>query len=482
MVLGTVLRLREYLFDRSLWRDEASLVFNLQHRGLTGFAKPFVFNQAAPPGFYVGEHVVADALGRSELAYRLIPLMAGIGALVVLLVLVRRELDARTGLITLALCTAAVSLTEYSNEVKQYTIDLLVALLLVVATSVAVRARLDRRSALVVAGAGMVACWFSHTTVFVLVGCGAVLAWSPIRDRDLTRLKRVAAIGTSWVASWATFYFVLAREISDNSFFRRTLPDAFLPLPPHNSVGFHRWAQGWSSIVSMLTGRPSATLILTLLMALGVVWLWRQGRQGVIAIVALPYGAAVTASAFYQYPAVERWMLFILPGLAVFVAAGIVAIADWLRPRTPLLATATVIVIPGLIMSGVLSLFDRPTTIEEMRPLAARMASEIRPGDSAYATVISEPAFDYYVNRDHLHPARIIIGRTDPNDRAALEQELEPLRGRARVWVMTSAFWQPEGHLTPQVTAVLDSLGRRLERYDEPGVSLYLYDLSSNPK
>src|SRR4051794_40627579 len=63
VAVGALLRLREYAADRSLWRDEASLVHNILHRGWLGFDHPLDFNQGTPPGFFVIEHGVASIFG-----------------------------------------------------------------------------------------------------------------------------------------------------------------------------------------------------------------------------------------------------------------------------------------------------------------------------------------------------------------------------------------------------------------------------------
>jgi len=47
--LGIILRVAEYLPNRSLWRDEASLALNITNRSLFELlSKPLDYNQGAP--------------------------------------------------------------------------------------------------------------------------------------------------------------------------------------------------------------------------------------------------------------------------------------------------------------------------------------------------------------------------------------------------------------------------------------------------
>jgi hypothetical protein len=51
ILLGAVLRLRQYLLNRSLWADEASLAVNLVNRSFGELTELLDYHQAAPVGF-----------------------------------------------------------------------------------------------------------------------------------------------------------------------------------------------------------------------------------------------------------------------------------------------------------------------------------------------------------------------------------------------------------------------------------------------
>jgi 4-amino-4-deoxy-L-arabinose transferase-like glycosyltransferase len=480
LAAGVVLRLRQYAADRSLWRDEAALVYNVLHRGYLGFNRPLDFEQGTPPGFFMVEKAMSQVFGTSELSLRALPLLCGIGALVVALVLVRRHLDAPTGLVALGLMAVSPSLIYFASEVKQYSTDLFVSLLIVLAASSAWRRRYDLRSCVVLALTGMAGVWFSHAATFTLVGVGVVLAWPVLRDRDHRRIVRLIAVGAAWLATWATTYAVFDRHLDNDKFLRDFWSQAFLPIPPTSRAGLDRWGTAISTLFAMLTGHSTLVWLLGPLAIVGAVALWRTNR-GVLGVLLIPWITVVIASSRQLYPATERLVLFLLPMLAVLVAAGTVVVAQLAARRAPVFGPAIIGIVVVVCAAVSLNRFASPQPIEELRPLYEQLHSAARTGDTVYVAETAVPSYDYYRSRIGALPARMLSGTADAGNAAAVEREVDPLQGRSRVWLLTSAYWEPTGHATPAVTAALDRLGRRVAEYDRPGSMLVLYDLTRPP-
>ena len=470
MAAGALLRLREYAANRSLWRDEASLVHNVLHRGWLGFDHPLDFNQGTPPGFFVIERTVVSVFGSTELALRAPAVLASILALVVMAVLVRRELDPTTGLVALGLFAGATAVIEYGNEVKQYSLDVLVALLIALVVSYAWRAHLDRRWCLVLGATGAASVWFAHITPFVLVVAGATLAWQPLRRARPRRAPAAGAGGLGLVRVLAGPLSLAAPQPG-----RQLVPARLLarrvPADPaaRQPSGFDRWHTVLSSTSTLVTGRSVLDLLVAVVAVVGLIRLARR-QKGVLAMAVGPWLAVVVASAFEFYPAAERMVLFVVPGLTVLLGAGV---AGHRRPAPAHLSAA-----------GHRGRGDLRPALQRSRSRAARhdhhhrgatspphaLAGQARPGDAAYVTETAEPAFDYYADRLDLSLDPVVIGRAPFTDVDAIRAELAPLRGRPRVWIVASAFWRPEGDIDP---AVVDALGRmggvQLARYDGRG-------------
>ena len=81
VLLGSLLRLRQYLLNRSLWGDEASLAINLVTRNFSGLTQLLDYHQAAPVGFLFIEKLSILIFGNHDYVMRLFPLVAGISAI-----------------------------------------------------------------------------------------------------------------------------------------------------------------------------------------------------------------------------------------------------------------------------------------------------------------------------------------------------------------------------------------------------------------
>lgn len=78
--LGVILRLMQYLCNRSLSFDESLLALNIIDRSFTGLLHPLDYDQGAPIGFLMLEKLAIQVLGNSEYTLRLFPLLSGVGS------------------------------------------------------------------------------------------------------------------------------------------------------------------------------------------------------------------------------------------------------------------------------------------------------------------------------------------------------------------------------------------------------------------
>ena len=81
IAFGIVLRLIQYLANRSLWVDEAALASSIVTRTYRGLLQPLDYYQSAPTGFLMVERFFVELFGNSEYSLRLFPLLAWISSL-----------------------------------------------------------------------------------------------------------------------------------------------------------------------------------------------------------------------------------------------------------------------------------------------------------------------------------------------------------------------------------------------------------------
>lgn len=495
IALGAAARVALYARNRSVWVDEASLVLNIIHRSFLELCKPLEYTQGAPLGFLMLERLCVTLLGTSEYALRLVPLLASLISLPLFYGIARRILSPIPAAVALALFCFSPTLIYYASEVKQYSVDVAVALLLIRFLFFA-REHAGQRIALVpLAIAGMICLWLSHPALFVLAACFLVLLISPsANEDDLSPRPRptfgaLTAMTLCWLASFALVYFVSLRELAKNKMLRTYWIADFPPLPV--SVNKINWY--FRTLLAMFQN-PSGVGLAGLCAVAAIIGLrhfYKQNRFALLALIA-PLIVTFAASLLRQYPFRGRLLLFTSPILILLIGAGLEAARASLRP----LATVACILLIAYTARGAATAIATPTALgksaapdpeypdlphrEEVRPLMAYLAAHLQPGEPLY-TYVEQPA-KYYAERfgmknvdwQNLHPSTSDFEKVDWSSRRDL---MDALKGHKRCWILLSHIFSPEGaDQIPAHAMLLDTYGHRLQTLTAPGAALFLYD------
>src|SRR5271157_2953581 len=126
--LGVLLRVGVYLWNRQYWMDEGTLLGNLEGMRVLDFSGHLHGDQLAPVGFLIIERVIVGLLGDSGYATRFVPLVCGIVALWLFKSLAFRLLPFAAAMVALALFAFSDDLVYYSSELKPYSSDLALAM------------------------------------------------------------------------------------------------------------------------------------------------------------------------------------------------------------------------------------------------------------------------------------------------------------------------------------------------------------------
>jgi predicted membrane-bound mannosyltransferase len=176
LVTGVLLRIMHYLSNRSLWLDEAMLARNILDRDLFDLLRPLDYNQGAPPLFLLLVDAATVLFGSTELTLRLVPVVAAVAGLFLFFLIAKVYIDKRYLPVQMCIFAFSYPLVYYSQEVKQYSMDVAVALALSYAFMRLVASDKAPKAHIAVLGVGGgIAVWLSHPAVFVLAGIGVSL-------------------------------------------------------------------------------------------------------------------------------------------------------------------------------------------------------------------------------------------------------------------------------------------------------------------
>lgn len=504
------------MFNRSLWSDEAWLALNVIEKPLTQLVGRLDFNQAAPVGFVLTEGLAGAALGFSEYALRLFPLVCGLLSLPAFVWLARRMLARSAVPLAVLLFVVADGLVYFSSELKPYETDVAAALGLLIA-GILVKEHASRLSwtrAVVLACTGLALLVFSFPAIFVVAAVAATLVtWWALCKRGGVSVA-AAFVVLSWLAAaTGIVIFAAARvrfvresfELSSGSFLGVAGGSSLIHAV--NAMGTNI-AQG----IEFPQTRPfSQVEKLALLCAVvGALALLRRNWVH-FSMLVLPFPLLLVASAVDAYPISTRTELFLVPTVLLTIAEGVYQLVRWMPTRVQFVVAPLLV---GVIAAGPVwsaaSHVVHPRTHEEIRPVLEFVRDHWRPGDTLYVHYGAQPALLYYeecrcvrlsfpnssrplwpleplhgVSSKYSPAARpltsdVILGRsfggTDPGPYV---NDLKRIEGRRRVWFLYSHLnVGGEETVVQAMLRRLDSIGTRVNRVDRKKAHAYIYELA----
>lgn len=398
IILGAVLRVRQYLALDGLWSDEAMLAVNLRDKSWTevlfGKLDAFTSTQAAAPGFLAGIKAVIELGGVSEYWLRLLPLLASVAALILFAILARRLHGSWWSVPAVALVALTRTAIQEAANLKQYSLDMAVAtiLLLVLLRN----AGGTPRWWLAVSATAAVAVWFSHPVVIVYCGAAAGLCVYGLAGRRCwSAIPSLAAASLPVLLSFPSMYFVSVRGQRDE-FLADFWVDGFAPWGG-GPMAVLAWclesAREIFSLVGMNVGLVLFLWGLMVVPALVVRYRWASAVLLGVILMAIGFGAA------HLYPVNNgRLGAYLIPVLAVGLVMGTKATVEMLarlprlRQAMMLLAAAVFGLVVITVASRAVNQFLEPRDRGDSRALVAHLRRHLQPGHPVYVLRVGNDA------------------------------------------------------------------------------------------
>ncbi|MDQ7746462.1 glycosyltransferase family 39 protein [Hydrogenophaga pseudoflava] len=491
--IGWLLRGRQYLFNRSLWLDEAYLAVNFLERDLGQLLlEPLSNGQVAPLGFLALTKLLTALLGVQDWTLRLQPLAAGVLTLLAAAALARRTLSHGAAQATfVGLLALSPVLVYYSSEFKQYQNDVLATVGLL---WLAARFDLQRwpRDGLILAVAGAFAIWWSHPSLFVLAGVGLVLWSEAIRQRQRAAWLALTGMGLLWLLAFALHHTLVMNTLAGNRHLLDFWKFAYAPLPPV-SPGDWRWYLDSALALVYLAMRHVGVAhhgmlaswfdglnmgLLALSAAGSVALAWRAPRIAAIGLAVLL--ATLVASALHLYPLRSRPTLFLVPLVHLGLAATVQAVLDGKKlPARQLLAmtvTGFVLLVPAAASWKVVR---KPHNDQDMKGALLHISGQMQAGDGVVIDSMSHKAFNFYSRTHDLSAMPVVVFRPTPNqhhDAIATVRRLcgeQPMR---RSWVIVTHRLQARASFLEHMASV----AQPLQRWSGQGAAALLHDFGES--
>jgi 4-amino-4-deoxy-L-arabinose transferase-like glycosyltransferase len=510
---GIVLRLIRYLYNPSLWFDESDTAIDIINRPFSDLINPSPdWSVKYPYGFLIIEKLATQLFGNSEYALRLFPLVSGIVSLFLFYKVARYYLKHNDVLIALGLFAILDPLIYYSSELKPYSSDLALALLIFIVSTYIDSKKLNLPLIIFYGIFGAIIVWVSHPSIFVLAGVGVILATYSWNMKEWSKLWGLLTVYLMWVLSFISCYFIYIQKLQLN--FDMSVEEllmierSFVPFPP-KSLNDIRWIiDSFFEMFNTPTGL-SLTGIAAFVFLVGCISLFQSNKKKFFLLIS-PILFTIFASIIHQYPFKNRLIIFLVPFILLFIAEGIEFIREKISVKSA---------IPGMVLVGVLFIYPvswaiyhakSPTNNEEIRLEINYIKNNWQDGDIIYVYYYAQYAFEYYTK---FHPNSYAFDENDfivgiaprgwyrtwrkqhvskyygpdaPLKQSSTEifmtyiKDINKLKGRKRAWILFTGNIIKDGMQEEKfITFYLDTIGNKLDYIGHPGVAaVYLYDLS----
>jgi len=334
VALGLLLRTVRYGLCFPLYGDEGSLAANFLDRDFAGLFRPLDYGQIAPLGFLWVELFVVKLMGFCEYTLRFIPYIASIAS-VGLFAMLAQRFCGNTIAAALAVAVFSVShvLIRYAAEVKPYSIDLFVSIL-ILTLALRVIERKDLYLLWYMSLIVPIAVLFSLPALFVIAGVMLTLGVQFILDRDTRLLLPSAGLALSTFVSFAVYY---AFFLSPHHEFHKEGMTTFWAgaFPPIDNPFHLVW---W--FVDIHTGRLMAypagdkngsSAISFFFFVMGAITLWKADRRSALLLMLSPFLMTFGAALLHRYPygGSARIVQHLAPIVCLFVGIGINRMIQW---------------------------------------------------------------------------------------------------------------------------------------------------------
>ena len=501
---GVYIRFREYLFNRSLWLDEATLALNIVNKSFSQLMTMPLENATAPLGFVLLSKMVTMAGGDSEYALRFIPLCAGVVSLILFIQFLRQYGDRRAIPPALILFSLSYALLRYSTEFKPYSSDVLIALLILWGGISTLSRKFDFRYALRWGVGGGMLLWFSFPSVFVLGAVGMALFGRFASAQSWKELRNLGVALALWFLSFYMFYSFSVRHIASNSSLENYWVKNFMPFPLDTFDDLLWVGESFAAMLaySVYPGGIQPVFLGLIAFVAGSYAVFRK-KWDVFLMLLMPLVLALAASAMHRYPFSDRFLLFYVPVICFLISEGLMflilrrpskafrpGLVERLIKKTSFIpriwgyvSVAVIIFFPLMMVPVYLS--SRVVYAEEIKPVLRHVQNNSKKEDVLYVYYGAEPAFNYYrkvygLTENHSY----VQGISSRENWKKYKEDVSQFKNRARVWIIFAHVYYDAGGKGEEsyIVGYLESIGTQIDVVMAEGASAYLFDLANDPQ
>ncbi|MCD4780374.1 MAG: hypothetical protein K8S27_07500 [Candidatus Omnitrophica bacterium] len=400
IVVGVVFRLKHYFENRSFWLDEAYVSVQTANRTwhqILSFIPIFSDQPKAPLLVYCFGKAAIGFLGNNEYALRLLPLSASLISLIIFYLLLKKYVSARAQIVALGLFAFADSLIYYAAELKPYSSDVFVFLLLGFVYHLLDRYRYSFLPIVFLLFVGVFSMWLSNPTLFILPGLGVSAYYMNWKEKKHTNLFFLRLIFIFWALNFIAIYklsygdMLKSNYIVDLARARGGFPMSYTFIDIILWLK-HVFVDTFYHLAGLRV--PVVGLLLALV---GGYSLFKRNTCFFFFIFS-PFCLCFFAAFISKYPFYDRMVLFLSPLIFLLLAEGF----DWLLNHCPRAQRIVACLVLFLLFAfpvktSVAYLFKR-RLVQDTRQALEFIKEHIEPDDYIVVNQSGQYHLMYYLN------------------------------------------------------------------------------------
>ena len=423
ILIGLSLRLHQYFLNHTLWLDEAFIAINIIRSNYLDLLFPLkYYNQAAPIVFLLVTKFITKLWGISEYAFRFFSLISGIGSVIIAYFLGKKFLDKKALPLFLLLMAFSRYGIYYSSELKQYSLELLVTIIILIFSINIYNSNYNLKTCLITGILGGFLVFCSYTAAFILTGTWLALFVScfikkkEIKEKNISQKNIIYLIlsGTIWLISFISNYLLFVKKSATPVFYQYwKVLDSFPPFPPKTTGEFLWYPKTFLNLIkdplglafhlSNINKIPFFIIVIQyivviLLIIIGTYNLVKTKQWFKTLLIYLPVTVVLLVALLGYYPLYGRLELFILPIVYLLIAEGGFALIYLLKKKWKLIGILILIYLFSFpIFYGIYNII-KPDIRHETKPVIEYYLANRKPEDLIYiyTPTSEEPVFIYY--------------------------------------------------------------------------------------
>jgi hypothetical protein len=469
MLLGVVLSLIQFLYNRSIWLDEAMLSLNIVNRSYTELLHPLDSMQVAPIGFLLIEKFFSTLMPNSEYGLRIFPLLCFWLSIYFFYQIVTQLLkDVKATLLAVSLFCLNASLIYYSSEVKQYMVDVFISMLLYYFLLKEYKKNTNQYMLLALFGA--ISIFLSNVSVIILFTISAFLIITQLKNKKIN-YSYLGALFSTWAVVFSFYYFNFIYNHPSKNTMLAYWGNSFMPINIFKinfwDFCFYKTKMMFGSLLSF----GALGLLSFLFFIIGLYQLIKRKQRKLMFFLLLPTLLQLTLSVFKLYPFDLRLILYQTGFYIIIITIGVKQVLELaIFKKQQKLATCVFLLLPLII--GVEFLRNYPLKTEEIKSSINFIKLHVQPNDTIYVYYGAIPAFNYYEKIGEI-PFKnpIVFGHAYRGSNQKYIDEIQNNKGK--LWILFSHLYDDE---SKYIITSLNSSHKEVLSYKTEGSEVYLYE------